>query len=476
LSISQANLDESDAYRARQLDPARANGMKIGSRLELFIDRALIDRLDGLELKMHAPQQARPSPAPFQGHYASVIKDGQLYRAYYRGYVAGYSGPYVEGNPGEITCYAESDDGHNWEFPQLDLFDARGPDGSNVILAGEAPCSHNFSPFLDTRPDAARDEVFKALGGVWQGGKGGLFAFVSGDGLQWQRIGREPVITSRQRAFDSQNVAFWSEAESCYVCHYRTWETQHGQLRTITRVTSPDFVHWSPATPMHPNIPGEHLYTSGTHPYFRAPHIYVALPTRFVPERGGITDIMLMTSRGGVRYDRPFMEAFIRPGLDPERWQNRANYAAQNVVPTGPDEMSIYLAPNGRRYVLRTDGFASIHASDRGGEMVSNPLTFSGSELVLNYSTSAAGSIRVEIQSPEGESLPRFGLAECLPLFGDEIEGVVRWRHGGDVGALAGKEVRLRYLLKDADLFSMRFCEPPPGGGAVCHGEPAEAL
>ena len=41
------------------------------------------------------------------------------------------------------------------------------------------------------------------------------------------------------------------------------------------------------------NFPGEHLYTTQTHPYFRAPHLYIALPTRFHPERGESTDILL---------------------------------------------------------------------------------------------------------------------------------------------------------------------------------------
>jgi hypothetical protein len=449
--------------------------VEIGSRLELFLDRALLDSLDGLELKMHAPQPAPPSPASFKGHYATVIQDGDLYRAYYRGYVTGYSGPYDEGNPGEITCYAESWDGHHWEFPQLDLYGIRGPEGSNLILAGESPFSHNFSPFLDTRPDVLPGERFKALAGVWQGGRGGLFAFFSSDGIRWHRVGEQPVITSVSRAFDSQNVAFWSGAESCYVCYFRTWETPHGQLRTITRVTSSDFVHWSPPVPMHPNLSGEHLYTSSTQPYFRAPHIYVALPTRFVPEREGITDILLMTSRGGARYDRLFMEAFIRPGLDPERWGNRANYAAPSVVPTGPGEMSIYLAPSGLRYVLRTDGFVSVHAGHAGGEMTTKPFTFTGSDLTVNYSTSAAGSVRVEIQSPAGEALPQFGLEDCMTMVGDEIEGVVKWRHGGDLRELAGRPVRLRCLLQEADLYSMRFRELIPGGGADCSREAVEA-
>jgi hypothetical protein len=431
--------------------------MQIGSRLELFVDEALVERIDGVMLKMHAPQPAPISPAPVRGHYVTVIKDGSVYRAYYRDCVAGYRGPYEAGSPGEITCYAESRDGHHWEYPSLGLHDVRGTDGDNVILAGESPFGHNFCPFLDTRPGAPSHERYKALAGIHDGGSRGLFAFASEDGIRWRRLSEGAVITSEVRAFDSQNVAFWSEAEGCYVCYYRTWVTPHGQLRTISRVTSHDFSNWSPPTPMRPNVPGEHLYTSGTHPYFRAPHIYVALPTRFLPDRGGITDVMLMTSRGGGQYDRPFMDAFIRPGLDPNRWENRANYVAQNIVPTGPDEMSIYLAPSGRRYVLRTDGFVSANAGYGGGEMVTKVLEFTGSELVLNYSTSAAGGVRVEMQAPDGSALPDYGLEDCLPLVGDEIEGVVRWRHGRDLGTLSGQKVRVRYVLKDGDLYSMRF-------------------
>lgn len=431
--------------------------LQIGSRLELFVDTFLIDRFDGVQLRMHAPQQAPPSPSPVKGYYMTVLKDGEIYRAYYRDHIAGYQGPYHNGAPGEITCYAESRDGHHWTFPRPGIFQTSGPQGQNVILAGAAPCSHNFSPFLDTRPGVPASQRFKALAGIQTGTGGGIFAYDSADGLHWQRLVDRPVITARQRAFDSQNVAFWSQTEECYVCYYRTWQTPHGELRTISRKTSKDLIHWSAGTPMNPNVPGEHLYTSGTHPYFRAPHIYIALPTRFLPERGDSTDILLMTSRGGTRYDRTFMEALIRPGLDPEGWGNRSNYVAQNVVPTGPAEMSVYHAPSGRRYHWRTDGFASLGAGYAGGEMLSKVLSFLGEELVLNYSTSAAGSIRIEIQSPEGRPLPGYRLSECQPLTGDRIAGLIHWQHSPDVSSLAGKPVRLRFTLQDADVYSLRF-------------------
>ncbi len=95
----------------------------------------------------------------------TVIKDGDLYRGYYRSYDPGYTGQRYGGHPGEITCYAESRDGHEWTFPNLGLFDVNGTRNNNVILAKQPPFSHNFSPFLDTRPGVNPNERFKALAG-----------------------------------------------------------------------------------------------------------------------------------------------------------------------------------------------------------------------------------------------------------------------------------------------------------------------
>ena len=428
----------------------------IGSRLELFIDRYLIDQLDGAELKLHSPQMVSRATNPIQGYYMTVIKDHDIYRAYYRGVVPGFQGKRQDGHLGEITCYAESRDGHDWDYPDLGIHPVNSPAGNNVILANQTPFSHNFSPFLDHRPGVDKDKRFKALAGIHS--SKGLCAFVSADGLHWEMIQEQPVITSEAFAFDSQNVSFWSTAENTYVCYFRTWVTPHGRLRTISRTTSKDFLHWSRPVPMNPNLPGEHLYTSNTHPYFRAPHIYIALPTRYLPDRGSSTDILFMTSRAGsYEYDRAFTEALIRPGIDPERWGNRSNYAALNVVPTGPGEMSIYHGPSGHRYVMRTDGFVSVNAGSTGGRMTTKPFVFAGKDLVLNYSTSAAGQIRVEVLHPDGRVVSQHSLADCKPIIGDTIEGIVSWQNDRNLSGLSGKPIRLRFELNDADLYSLRF-------------------
>ncbi len=109
------------------------------------------------------------------------------------------------------------------------------------------------------------------------------------------------------------------------------------------------------------------------------------------------------------------------------------------------------------RYKLRLDGLASLHAPYRGAEMTTKVLRFAGHRLELNYSTSAAGSIRVEVQQADGSPVRGFALADCREIIGDRIERDVEWIAGHDLASLAGKPVRLRFQLKDADLFAIRF-------------------
>jgi len=458
-------------------DPVR----DIGARLELFVDDYLIASLDGAALKLHAPRPAETVLAfdePWEGRYCgyvTVIKDGDLFRLYYRGLPnAG-----KDGSAAETTCYAESRDGISFTKPSLGLFEVEGSTDNNVVLAGAEPCSHNFAPFLDTRPGVPAEERYKALAGS---GASGLIAFVSPDGLRWRKVREEPVIT--EGAFDSQNVAFWSEPEQCYLAYFRTWSGGgYKGYRTIGRSMSTDFRDWTATQDMtYGDRPPEHLYTNQTTPYFRAPHIYVATAARFMPGRrviteaqavelggeakysGDCSDTVLLTSRGGTRYDRTFMESLVRPGLGAENWTSRTNYPARGFVPTGPGEMSMYIQ---RRYgqpthylqrlVLRTDGFVSVNAPYSGGEFVTKPLRFDGSELVLNVATSAAGSVWVEVQDDTGAPVAGYSRDVCDEIIGDDVARVVSWKGNAGLGDLAGKSIRLRFIMKDADLYAIRF-------------------
>jgi hypothetical protein len=171
-----------------------------------------------------------------------------------------------------------------------------------------------------------------------------------------------------------------------------------------------------------------------------------------------------MTSRGGNVYDRTFLESFIRPGIGLSNWVSRTNMPGYGVVQTGENEMSVYVecqyaqpTVHLRRFSLRLDGFASVRAPYDGGEMITKPLRFAGRRLLLNFATSAAGGLRVEIQDAAGKPIPGCSLDEACELIGNEIERPASWKRGEDVSVLAGKPIRLRFVMKDADLYALRF-------------------
>ena len=183
-----------------------------------------------------------------------------------------------------------------------------------------------------------------------------------------------------------------------------------------------------------------------------------------------------MTSRDGVLFKR-WNEAWVRPG--PRRhgsWVYGDQLVFWGMVETAsalgdaPNELSLYCTEDYwqgtdvsfRRLSLRIDGFVSLRATWRGGEMVTKPIVFEGGNLSLNASTSGAGSIRVEVQDEAGQPLPGYTLADCPEILGDDLALVVRWRKGGDLRPLAGKPVRVRFVLQDADLYAFQFVPYQP--------------
>ncbi len=457
----------------------------IGARRELFVDRYLIQNVQGGRLKLHYPVSQGVAiwyDTPWEsadGHsesfYTTVLKDRDIYRMYYRGHAY-------------LTCYAESRDGIDWTKPSFGLIDAGGTTENNAILTHKA--HRGFCAFVDTKPGIPVSERYKAN----VEDTDGLIGYVSGDGVHWKKLQDEPIVPrTLPNHFDSQNVMFWSEIENCYLLYAR-YMTGSDRIRSTARATSADFIHWSDPVPMEysdtgSTTPSAQLYTNQTHPYFRAPHIYISLPGRIFFERlvgsgdeayfgandgtprtrkpGDCSDGVLLTTRAGTRtYDFTFKESFVRPGIGSANWTTRTNYPALGVVQTGPAEMSLYVnrhyeqrSAHLERLTLRLDGFASVNAPLRGGDVTTKPLTFAGKQLELNYSTSAAGSIRVELLGREGKPIEGYSVGECRALIGDEVERVVTWNGSSDLSSLAGKPLQVRFHMQDADLFSFRFAE-----------------
>lgn len=295
----------------------------------------------------------------------------------------------------------------------------------------------------------------------------------------------------------------------------KLWNPQgHRAIRTAK---SHDFLNWKDQTDLrYVDSPSEQLYTNQVKPYHRAPHLLIGFPTRYVerghedgpdhearasagPERirrwsaslralpelenrqwrakaserygRALTEGLFMASRDGVTFKR-WNEGFLRPGIERKgTWNYGHQFIAWHPIETNgtledaPNELSLYAVESYwtgnsdllRRYTLRLDGFVSVNAPMSGGELVTKPLTFSGKSLSLNVATSAAGSLRVELQDAHGKPLPGYTLDDCEELFGDTIDRRVLWKTNPDLSLIAGQAVRVRFVLRDADLFSFQF-------------------
>ena len=66
--------------------------------------------------------------------------------------------------------------------------------------------------------------------------------------------------------------------------------------------------------------------------------------------------------------------------------------------------------------------------------------------------------MRGEIQDANGAPIPGYTLADSHELYGDSLSLAAAWKdRDTDVGDLAGKPVRLRFVVRDADVFSYQF-------------------
>ncbi|REJ81446.1 MAG: hypothetical protein DWQ34_14615 [Planctomycetota bacterium] len=510
--------------------------IEIGSRRELFVDEALVDRLAGnATLRLHHPtpqEVVLVHDEPWEGSasaYHSVFRDGDRYRMYYRAWRLTIESGQLRTNANSL-CYAESPDGLHWEKPQLGLHDYEGSTANNIVISSAAAAEQQAriggpAVFRDDSPHAPPEARYKAF--LISRSPLGMWPYQSADGIHFSPMTDGPTITNG--AFDSQNLAFWDSVRGEYRAYWRyftegvtnseTWAPQG--IRAIRTATSPDLVTWeNEADLAYVDSPPEQLYENGVAPYHRAPHLLIGFPVRYIDrsntpssteskgrdtdesdqaldwpaslralpdfekrkaraassERYGtaITEGLFMASRDGVTFKR-WNEAFLRPGIErPGTWNYGQQFVAWHPVetpsqlPDAPNELSFYATEDYwtgeggtslRRYSLRLDGFVSANAPMNGGELVTKPFTFAGQSLSLNFATSAAGSLRVELQDADGTPLPEFTLDDCDELFGDTLDRTVTWQDRRDVSSLAGTPVRLRFVLQDADLFSFQFQE-----------------
>lgn len=348
----------------------------------------------------------------------------------------------------------------------------------------------------------------------------------SADGRHWRRTYAHVLdYRSPKHQLDSPNVIFWDDRIHQYVAYVRrNLRSPGNQGRTVARSASADLAHfpqvedsppvlkWDALDP-HATVDGRRLdlmdfYTSAAFKYPDAQDAYFAFPSAYyhftrgvlqpfaddAPTNAGTTDIQFAASRDGIHWYRYNRRPFVATGLRGS-WDSMLLYMFRGAVPS-PDGRHLYMYYSGSdcchgwdrdvrnqrilraaglaptqdvsrvsRLTLRRDGFVSAHAAYTGGEFTTPPLRFAGNQLVLNVDTSANGEVRVEIEDENGAPLRGFTLGDADRIFtANETNCPVSWRGQTDLSALAGQPIRLRFVMRDCDLYAFQFRTAPAPG------------
>ncbi len=493
--------------------------LNIGTRREVCWDEALIDTVENIRVQMHLPEfrgEVMKWDAPWEGSGAgclSLIPEGGLLRMYYIGAEMDVDATGNERIRSGVMCCAESTDGIHFTRSRIDERSYAGIRQNNLLPTPEGT---SLSIFRDANPACPPEERYKALCGEFAGKQDSLWLFVSPDGLHFEK--KRMLI--EDGAFDSLNTVFWDSVTQQYILYYRgyhgkatdgdrplAWttppriETERdleiaahclGLTRDIRMRTSPDLIHWSePQRLQYGDADDLELYTNNIQKYYRAPHMFIGFPMRYIdrykdahnysllpdwmhrqelirkwPRVGtAMTDAAVMTSRDGRNFRRT-EEAFLTSradwGFDWYYGDGEMCYGmaqTSSAVPGAPDEISLYCGTGYRsrnvslcRWAVRLDGFFSWRCDYTPGRVVTKPLTFDGDALYINFSTSAFGGVRIRLLDKDGSPIPGY---DSGVHFGDSVERPVAFEK--PLSALAGTTMRMEFTMRDADLYSFRF-------------------
>lgn len=470
-------------------------------------DDFLIDKIDNAEIRMHKPiprDLAIISDAQWEGvhnSYAAVHKVGNKYYFWQR-CSSGIIRPencWGKLFPNVYTVH-ESLDGKHFKKKWVDKHILNGKLHNNIFFNENMD---NLSVCIDENPDCDPNEKFKGFGMLGSNHElgHGLGMWVSPDGIDFTFKKKLNLPGS----FDSYNIAFWDKDIGKYRLYYRGERTKNAEaedfdvvnksaniIREIRTATTTDFETFD----IHGEIDYEEgkevmqLYTNQTFKYPRAKDMFIALPMRYnerwdsmnnlkyMPQwdmreffiagtgRGGtaFTDTLLMTSRDGVKFNR-WDESFLKPYGSDFRWWYGDGSVAYGMIETEsdtencPNELSFFAIENyrtnyvnWRRYTMRLDGFVSWYSKYSGGEILTKPITFKGNELELNFESGAMGTLIVTICDENGNEIEGYKTCE---MFGDTVGRPAVFEK--DLKKLEGKPIRLKFYLKDCDLYSFKF-------------------
>lgn len=105
---------------------------------------------------------------------------------------------------------------------------------------------------------------------------------------------------------------------------------------------------------------------------------------------------------------------------------------------------------------LRRDGFVSMNAGKEEGSLKTEPIVFDGKYLFVNADVKGKKSqLLVELLDVDGNPIEGFTKSDCLGLKKtDSTKSKIEWKNNKDLATLANKPVRMKFYLRDGDLYS----------------------
>jgi len=458
---------------------AQDHVLDIGLAKQVFVDGSLISSSSGVTLRMNPPRKTGErcivADKPWESHrvcaYNTVMEDEGIYKMWYDA---------IADDGSRWLCYATSEDGVHWDKPALDIVPFQGRTDTNIVFPPEKRSHEPSCVFVDTSPKCPADERYKMVCSYDGPAGKGTYVFASEDGLHWRALSDRRSF----RSSDTGNVAFFDERIGRYVAYVRVWSP----MRKIGRCEFDDVREWGKETLVfgydEQDPPDLDLYTNAAVKYPFAANVYFMFPSAYFhypdPPKGkyrndGPLDVRLVVSRDGIDWSYVDRSPFVPLGVAGE-FDDSAIYMTTGMIRKGAELWMYYggydfthgaydVAKDKytgviSRVVLRLDGFVSADAAYSGGELVTVPVEFRGKRLELNVETSVAGSVQVEVLDATGKPIRGHTLASADAIKGNFIAKTVSWQGNSDLSDLAGRPIRLRFVMRDAKLYAFQFVAP----------------
>lgn len=465
---------------------------------QLFIDDFLIEQTT-LERTFHRPAYYSGNPVlkpdqPWESGgrpYAMPFSDGVWYDPQDKTFKMWY---YAGG--GGATCYATSKDGQHWEKPQLDV-----EPSTNIVLKLKRDSN---TVWLDPSP---RDPSERFKMAVYHQGQFTLHR--SADGIHWSKVSDGAKTGDRSTFFYNpfrQRWVFSIRSGSRLGRSRLYWETsdfwRFGEAASVKE----DAVIWTAADRHDPPRDDlgvrPQLYNLDCVAYesvllglfsiwrgdYRNPTTEKAKELLKLG-RPKANSVCTGFSRDGFHWDRPDRQPFLplSEKMGDWNWGNLQStapcclvmgeelwfYVSGRAGKSFPGAEQVDAGASTGLAMLRRDGFASMDAGTERGELTTRPIRFQGKHLFVNVDA-PEGLLQVEILDEQGQVIAPLDRGHCQLVRGSSTRQRVTWEGAGDLAAVAGKPVRLRFLLTHGRLYSFWVTSDPEGAsfGYVAGGGP----